>query len=301
MEDYPAVGPCLAALLFLPFLACCSDHSGPLPDDMSNQTNQMFSEAEAYERFMGRWSRQLAPLFVEFADPPGSSTILDAGSGTGALAMVLQSLLPTSRVTGIDPSRVYVDYARANNSDPMITFEVGDARRLGFENDSFDATLSLLVVNFIPDAPRAVQEFRRVTRPGGVVAACVWDYADGMEMLRFFWDEAVALDPSAESKDERHMPYCEDGGLATLWKTAGLESVQEKALTISMQYTSFEDYWLPFLEGQGPAGSHVLSLTEGQQVELRDRLRGRILGDRPNTSFTLKARAWTVRGIVPAN
>jgi hypothetical protein len=122
-----------------------------------------------------------------------------------------------------------------------------------------------------------------------------------MEMLRFFWDEAVALEPIVDPKDERHMPYCKEGDLAALWKNAGLESVEETALTIPLQYTSFDDFWQPFLEGQGPAGSHALGLPEKRQNELRERLRTRVLGNRSEDSFTLSARAWAVRGIVPVH
>jgi SAM-dependent methyltransferase len=181
------------------------------------------------------------------------------------------------------------------------TFEEGNAQRLRFPDGSLDAALALLVVNFIPDRDRAaaVREMTRVTRPGGVVVAAVWDYGDGMEMLRAFWDEAVALDPASEPRDERQMPTCRPGELAALWKAQGLLDVREAPLVIPLMFSSFEDFWSPFRDGQGPAGAHVASLSEGACWDLEQRLRRRLLGAGGDRSITLNARAWAVRGLVP--
>jgi hypothetical protein len=159
--------------------------------------------------------------------------------------------------------------------------------------------MSLLVLNFVPDHDRAIAEMRRVIRPGGGVSACVWDYNEGMQMLRFFWDEAVALDPPAEQKDERHMKLSREGQLGEAWKKAGLVNVQEKPLVIEQPYSSFDDYWEPFLKGAGPAGAYAVSLPEDRRGQLESRLRRRLLGGRNDGPFVLKARAWTVRGDVP--
>ncbi|MGW8180672.1 MAG: class I SAM-dependent methyltransferase, partial [bacterium] len=153
---------------------------------------------------------------------------------------------------------------------------MGDAQDLRFSDASLDKTLSLLVINFIPDPQKALREMIRVTRKGGVVAAAVWDYDQGMEMLRIFWDEAVALDPAAEPRDERHMPFCRSGELADLWREHGLVDVREKALIVRTEFQSFEDLWSPFLEGQGPAGAYVASLAEREQLRLKERLRQRL-------------------------
>ena len=259
----------------------------------------MFSEAEAYERFMGRWSERLAPLFVAFFEARDRDDILDVGSGTGSLSLAIANATQTGRIVGIDLAEEYVAYATERTKSRRVQYEVGDAQKMRFPDGSFDRTAALLVVNFIPDRRRAVREMMRVTRTGGVVAACVWDYSEAMEMLRFFWDEAVALDPTAEPRDERHMPLSKQGELTALWTEEGLERVEERELIISLEFESFDDYWKPFLDGQGPAGAYVASLSAARQKELAERLRRRLLGDRQDGPITLKARAWAAKGTVP--
>ena len=259
----------------------------------------MFAESDAYEQFMGRWSRRLAPLLVKYASIAGQDAVLDVGSGTGALAFAIADAVPAARVTGIDPSSGYVKYAQSRSSSDRVRFQVGDAQALEFRDATFDKTVSLLVMNFIPDPAKALREMIRVTRPGGVVAAAVWDYGDGMQMLRVFWDEAVALDPSSESRDERHMPLCRAGELAALWRRHGLADVTEVPLVIALPFKSFDDFWAPFLKGQGPAGAYVASLPEPARLALRDRLRKRLEADAAG-SYVLHARAWGVKGVVTA-
>ena len=260
----------------------------------------MFSEARAYERFMGRWSRDMAPLLVRFATVRDGEAVLDVGSGTGALSSAVAAAAPASRVVGIDPSAAYVAFAQAQQKkDSLLSFEVGDAQQMRFDRASFGHTVSLLVVNFIPDAAKAVHEMARVTKPKGTVAAAVWDYGEGMEMLRVFWDEAIALQPASDKKDERHMPFCRRGELGRLWRTAGLQDIVEEPLTIETRFASFDDYWSPFLAKQGPAGAYVASLSAADRDALRERLRRRLLGDGPERAIVLHARAWAVRGIVP--
>jgi SAM-dependent methyltransferase len=259
----------------------------------------MFSAADGYERFMGRWSRELAPLLVAFAGVRDGDEVLDVGSGTGALTSAIASAAPSSRITGVDPAASYVAFAQARLSGERIHFELGDAQRLQFADGRFDRTLSLLVLNFIPDRPKALDEMIRTTRRGGIVAGAVWDYGAGMEMLRAFWDEVVALDPAADAHDERHMPLSRKGELGALWRAHRLQNVSEDALTIQTRFSSFDDYWLPFLEKQGPAGDYVATLASDRREQLRLRLRRRLLGDGPDRPIVLTARAWVVRGMVP--
>jgi SAM-dependent methyltransferase len=259
----------------------------------------LFSSGDAYERFMGRWSRDVAPLLVTFAGVRDGDAVLDVGSGTGALSTAVADMAPSSRIIGIDPVASYVAFAQARHPGDRILFETGDAQHLRFAGESFDRTLSLLVLNFIPDRSSAVAEMIRVTRKGGTVASAVWDYSEGMETLRTFWDEAVALDPVADVRDEKHMPLTHPGELAATWRAHGLLNVSEQALTIQMRFSSFDDYWRPFLGKQGPAGEYVASLQDGQREQLRRRLRTRLVGSGDDRPFVLRARAWAVRGTVP--
>lgn len=263
---------------------------------LSQREAKMFSAGTGYERFMGRWSRLLAPKLVAFAGVRDGDRVLDVGTGTGALAAALEKTGPAVQVVGIDPSEGFIGFARKNTTSPRLAFEIGDAQALKFADGAFDATMALLVMNFVPDHVKAIHEMRRVTRPQGAVAACVWDYDAGMEMLRFFWDEVVATDPSMEPRDERHMKLSRRGQLAGLWAQAGLVDVEEQPLEIVQNYASFHDYWEPFLKGAGPGGAYVTSLTEDRRDELAKRIRARVLGDRPDGPFTLKARAWCVKG-----
>jgi SAM-dependent methyltransferase len=260
----------------------------------------MFANAEAYERFMGRWSRIVARQLLDVASLPERGSVLDAGSGTGSLAFAIAERYRQLHIVGIDPAAEYVAYASAKNPSPeRASFEIGDAQKLRFADASFDAAVSLLVFNFIPDPRRALRELRRTTKPGGVILAAVWDYGDGMRMLRVFWDAAVAVDPSAEKMDEKHMPLCGAGELSDLWRFGGLQDVREQAIEFNMRFESFVDYWEPFLLGQGPAGAYVHTLNAGRVAALREEIkrRLRLIPERP---IELPARVWVVRGNVPS-
>ena len=183
-----------------------------------------FVNAEGYERRMGRWSKLLAARFLEFVKMDSGCSVLDVGCGTGSLAFAAATR-HHSQVVGIDPSAVLVEYARKRAAEGRVRFDVGDAQRLPYQDSSFDATLALLVVNLIPDPQKGVGEMVRVTRPGGVVAAAVWDYGDGMTMLRTFWDAAVKLDPTASQRHQRNMPFSRQGELSGLWRKHRLTRV----------------------------------------------------------------------------
>ena len=241
---------------------------------------KMFAASASYERFMGRWSQVLAPRFIAFAGIKNGQRVLDVGTGTGSAAAAVEAGMPASEIVGIDPSAAFIAYAQKNAKSARAQFEVGDAQALKFKDASFDQTLALLVMNFIPDHGKALAEMRRVTRPQGTVSACVWDYDAGMQMLRFFWDEAIALDPAIEPKDERHMKLSHHGQLGEAWRKAGLVNVQEAPLVIDQVYSSFNDYWEPFTKGAGPGGAYVVALPQERRQQLEANMRKRLLGDR---------------------
>jgi SAM-dependent methyltransferase len=260
----------------------------------------MFGNAEAYERFMGRWSRLVAPSLVDFTDVPDGGRMLDVGSGTGALAFVIAERKTRSQVVGVDPSKEYVAYANSRNPFPnRVRFQAGDAQQLNFPDAAFEASLSLLVFNFIPDPSKALRELHRVTKPGGQISAAVWDYGAGMRMLRVFWDAAVSIDAGAEKLDEKHMPLSRAGELSELWRQDGLENVHEQPLDITMRFESFADYWDAFLLGQGPAGAYIGSLDRAKVPVLRDEVKRRLSLSAEDRPFVLAARVWAVRGTVP--
>src|SRR5262245_24058897 len=204
---------------------------------------RMFTISAGYEAYMGRWSRLLVPGYLAFVEAHDGQRFLDVGTGTAALTGAIEARFASSEVVGVDPSAGFIGFARKNAQSPRAQFEVGDAQALRFGDAAFDQTMSLLVMNFIPDHDKAIREMRRVTRPGGLVSACVWDYNEGMQSLRFFWDEVVALDPAMEPKDERHMKLSRQGQLGELWKKANFIDIREQPITIDQAFASFDDYW----------------------------------------------------------
>jgi SAM-dependent methyltransferase len=261
------------------------------------QPTDVWASGDAYEPYVGRWSRAVARQFLAWLDLPPAGRWLDVGCGTGALSETILEVTLPSEVVGIDPSPDYVAYARSHLPDSRAHFEAGDARAMPFAPAAFDGVVSGLVLNFVPDPAAAVAEMARVSRPGGVVAAYVWDYTLGMELMRRFWHAAVALDPAARELDEgrRFGAICRPESLAGLFRDAGLRRVETRAVDVPTLFRDFDDYWTPFLGGQGPAPGYAMALGEDRRAALRERLRA----DLPiaaDGSIPLVARAWAVRG-----
>lgn len=259
---------------------------------------EVWSVGDAYDMYVGRWSRRVAEVFLRWLGPPTGRYWLDVGCGTGALTGSILALADPEHVVGVDPSEGFLANARARIVDPRSSFRSGDARSLPLPDRRFDAVVSGLALNFVPDPGRAVAEFARVATPGGLVAAYVWDYLEGMAMMRYFWDAAATLDSAAELDEGRRFSLCRPEPLSELWAVAGLDQVAVQAIEIATVFADFDDYWRPFLGGQGPAPGYVMSLTDEHRDALRDLLRVRLpIG--PDGSIPLTARAWAVRGIAP--
>ncbi|WP_106613683.1 class I SAM-dependent methyltransferase [Saccharothrix carnea] len=259
--------------------------------------DEVWAVGEAYEAYVGRWSAPVARRFLRLLDVPAGRRWLDVGCGTGALTTAVLEVAQPVEVVGVDPSEGFLATAKHRVADPRTAFHVGDARSLPLPDDTFDAVVSGLALNFVPDPVRALAECTRVAAPGGVVAAYVWDYAEGMATTRHFWDAATALDPAATTLDEgRRFPICRPEPLRALWHDAGLGSVRVDALEVPTVFADFDDFWRPFLGGQGPAPGYTASLPEDRRRALRDLLRTRLPTD-PDGSIRLAARAWAVRGV----
>jgi SAM-dependent methyltransferase len=252
----------------------------------------------AYEPYVGRWSRLVARQFVGWLAVPPGSRWLDVGCGTGALNQTVLEHAAPSAVVGLDPSAAYVASAGARAyDDPRAHFEIGDAQALRAAAANFDVVVSGLVLNFVPQVEMAVAEMARVTRPGGTVGAYVWDYAECMGMMRYFWDAAGVLDPKAKELDEgRRFRLCKPEPLSRLFLSARLEDVEVRAIEVPTYFRDFDDYWSPFLGGQGPAPSYAMSLSEERRAELRERIRASLPSD-PEGGISLGARAWTIRSV----
>jgi SAM-dependent methyltransferase len=252
----------------------------------------MFASAEAYDRYVGRYGRALASAHALVAGVEPGDVVLDVGCGPGALTEKLASITGAERVAALDPSPEFVEACRARV--PGADIRVGTAEQMPGFGCVFDVVMSQLVVNFMTDAEAGVSAMRDAARAGGAVTSCVWDYADGMTMLRAFWDAALEL--AADAPDEaRTMRHCSPAELSALWEGVGLAAVETRALVVEASYDDFDDLWAPFLAGVGPGGAYVAALAPDAQLTLREAYRRHLAT--PSGPFTLSARAWFVRGI----
>ena len=258
--------------------------------------HDIWATGAAYERYVGRWSRLVADDSSTGSRCRCEKSWLDVGSGTGALsARVLERCAP-ARIVGVDSSAGFVAHASAEVADPRAEFRDGDARSLPIGDEKFDAVVSGLVLNFVPDQPKMAAEMRRAARPGGTVALYVWDYAVGMELMRKFWDAAIAEDPAAKEFDEgARFSICDPAALTVLFETAGLRDVASRAIDVPTVFKDFDDYWSPFLGGTGAAPGYLMSRPEPARDAIRERLKTALPAG-PNGTIRLTARACAVKG-----
>lgn len=254
-----------------------------------------WQSGSGYEGYVGRWSRRVAEVFIDGLAIPAGSRWVDVGCGTGAVTQTILARAEPASILGVDPSGTFLDVARTTVRDPRVSFEVGDAANLPLADGAVDAAVSGLVLNFVPDPVTMLAEMRRITRDQGTVAVYVWDYGDGMQLMRHFWDAAIDQDPAVRDKAESlRFGICKPEPLRAAFADAGLADIIVESIDIPTVFRDFDDYWQPFLMATAPAPRHVMSLSEEDREDLRRRLETRL----PRTadgSIPLTARAWAVR------
>ncbi len=262
-----------------------------------SQVSDTWERGDPYEQYVGRWSRRVAPVFVSWLSVPAGRRWLDVGCGTGALCAAIADHGSPSSVAGVEPSEGFLEAARRHLAGRAVLHR-GHATAIPLDDASVDVVVSGLVLNFVPDQRAALVEMARVTSRGGTIGAYVWDYAGKMELMRFFWDAAVELNSDAARMDEGiRFPLCRPEALAGLFASAGLNGAEVRAIDIPTPFASFEDYWQPFLGGQGPAPAYAMSLDAATRARLRDRIRERVPVE-ADGSISLTARAWAIRATV---
>ncbi len=258
------------------------------------------TDAEGYELQMGRWSRLLAPVFLRFVGLNSPRRVLDVGCGTGSLTRAVAEQT-SAEVVGVDVASPYVEHARTQVRDRRVSFEVQDASSLSFPSGTFDAALSILVLNFIPEYRAAAAEMLRVVRSGGQVGAACWSMEGGFPAVRIFWETAVALDPAAATRRNKHIsaPLTRPGELAALFAELGAEAIEEADLTIWMRFANFDDFWRPYLTGQAITGGYVMSLETDRRDKMRTALRDAYCAGREDGPRAYAAIAHAIRARVP--
>jgi trans-aconitate methyltransferase len=263
-------------------------------------SNYAATDGAAYEIFLGRWTRALGEAFAGFIEPPADGSLLDVGCGTGSLAGAMAKRWPGRKVSGVDVSPAYVEFARAQTPQGSVDFSVADAADIKLPDRSYAAAAAQLVLNFIPEPKRALAEMMRVIAPGGIVAAAVWDFRGGLTYQRIFRDTAAGIDPKAGAARDKLFSgaLALPDGLVELFRRCGVGEVERGSLTIRMDYASFDDYWHPLFGGQGPAGTYAAGLDPATRAKIETAVRAAFLSGAPDGPRSLTATAWAVRGRV---
>ncbi len=259
------------------------------------------TDGSAYQRFIGRWTQRLAEPLVTFAGPLPNGSLLDVGTGTGSVVAALRQADSSRKITGIDVSEPYLDFARKRDDCDGVSFLQQDAAAPDLQGDQFAGAFSCIVMTFLKEPDKALSEMFRVVRPGGVIASAVWDFRVGLVYQRMLWDTVASIDPVAATTRDRifSAPLGLPDGMVDLWRAAGLEDVTRSSLTIRMDFSDFADYWEPLLGGQGPVGGYVAGLDPEMQARVRDAVEAAFLAGASDGPRSLTATAWAVKGHVP--
>lgn len=276
-------------------------HYIPGVPPVNSSSTFVAADGDGYELNMGRWSRRLVRPFLDFVRTDGAERVLDVGCGTGHLAVAASELSDTVEVHGVDLSEAYIKYAATHNPNPKLAFQVGDACALEYRDGTFDQVLSLLMLHFVPRWSDAIAEMRRVAKSGATVAAAVWDARGGLVANRLFFDTAAVLDPRAGDRRAKNYtrPLTRPGELATAWRNAGFLDVTETTLHTRMEYTSFSDFWAPYLGKDGPGAEYVGTLGKDERTRLENAVRAAYLDGEPDGPRSFAALAWAVKGLAP--
>ena len=264
----------------------------------SPATPGRYGNGDAYDRYMGRWSTILARRFLDFVEIGAAERILDIGSGTGSLTRVIAESTTASGIIGIEPVQQFVRSARRRTSDPRVRFDHGAVEELPYPDAEFDASLAQLTFHHFPDGEAALSEMLRVTRPGGLVAACEWDAGPGMEMFRILADTLVAVHPPSGAQHSLRQ-YAGPGELLDLWTACRIKDVEEESITVPLTFADFSDFWIPFTEGPSGVVNRLNALSPTVKADFQRRLKHRLLNGKSDGPITLHARAWAVRGWAP--
>ena len=278
------------------------EKTGKLPVTASASSTYAANDGAAYEGFIGRWSRRVANEIVPLAEPLPEGPLLDVGTGTGSVAAALAARHPDRKIVGVDVAEPYLEFARARPETESVEFLNQDACALDFPDDSFAASFSLIVLNFVTDPAQAAREMARVTRPGGTVLASAWDFRGGLVYQRLLWDTAAGIDPKAASIRDKifSSPLAVPDGMPDLLRSVGLDDVRRTSVTVRMDFQDFDDYWKPLLGGQGPVGGYVAGLEPAMQDRVSTAVRAAFLSGAPDGPRSLTATAWAVAAKVPS-
>ena len=259
----------------------------------------VFSAGDKYDRQTGAWSRLLAPRIIDFMQIREGEAVLDVGCGTGVLALAVAEITQASKIVGIDLSKGFIEYARGKSSDPRLIFEQADAQNLPYADDTFDHSVAMLVLQFVPDKFKAIAEMKRVTKPSGAIGTAFWDIAGKMHHNRALWQAVTTVDPTAETPLSGNLSFGSPQEQSALMSEAGLEDVTVSEIVIQRRFSSLDEHWVPLITGEGVLRKYLGSLSPECQAAVKEQLRKNLLGDRQDGSFSIKSKAYATRGIVP--